>query len=190
MLTKTKPISVSHGMGIAKHDQEGRVITTEFENFYHVGAYVISAGDIWKDNRLDYYCEWTLDFVKYLNKLKEKKNVIVTGDLNSWFNFIDKSFKSVKMDDFSIRKRKWLVDLFENGWVDTYRDFNPEKREYSMWKNNQPGARQDNIGWRLDYFIATKELMQGIQDSQIMTKVMGSDHCPIELTMDLSKLSK
>jgi len=189
MFTKTKPISVSQGIGIKKHDQEGRVITTEFEHFYHVGAYVVSAGEIWK-SRLDYYCEWTAAFVKYLNKLKSKKEVIVTGDLNSWFNFIDKSYKSEKMDDFTIRKRKWLVDLFENGWVDTYRDLHPEKVEYSMWKNNLPGARQANIGWRLDYFIATKDLMPSIKDSQIMTQVYGSDHCPIELTMDLSKLSK
>ncbi|KAL4429737.1 hypothetical protein ABPG74_001423 [Tetrahymena malaccensis] len=188
IFSKVEPISVQFDIGTKKHDQEGRTITLEYDKFYLVACYVPNAGQGLK--RLDYRVkEWDLDFQKFLNDLKSKKNVILCGDLNVCHQEIDiaKPKGNEKSAGFTKEERAEFTKFLSQGWVDSFRKKYPTKVQYSYW-NLRSGARKTNQGWRLDYFVVNEKFYPFIQDSTINNDIMGSDHCPIELKIDNKQL--
>ena len=184
VFSKEKPLNVSYGIGIDIHDHEGRVITLEFENFYLVTAYVPNSQR--ELARLDYRMNWEDDFKKYLKGLKEKKTVIMCGDLNVAHEEIDlKNPKTNRKNaGFTDEERNKMTLLLQEGFIDSYRYLYPDKEEYSWW-SYMFQARAKNAGWRIDYFIVSEDAKELIKDAVIHTDVMGSDHCPVELLVDL-----
>lgn len=180
--TKIKPIDVAYGIN-GKYNDEGRIITLEYPNYYVVTIYTPNSQDGLK--RLDYRMVFEDDLREYLIKLKENKNVIICGDLNCAHQEIDlKNPKSNVMNPgFTIEERTKMSDLLNSGFVDTFRYKYPEKVEYSWW-SYRFNARLKNIGWRIDYFIVNDELKGKIIDSEIRTNVFGSDHCPVVLLLE------
>lgn len=182
--TKKEPINVTYGLEDGKYDEEGRVITLEFENFYYVGAYVPNAGDGLK--RLDFRMTYEDDILNYLNKLNAKKPVIYTGDLNVAHNEIDlKNPQSNRNNPgFTDQEREKFTRLLANGYKDTFRELYPETVKYSWW-SYRFNARANNSGWRIDYFVVSDRIMNLVKDSKIHNDIYGSDHCPVELDIDL-----
>ena len=180
--TKIKPVNVFYGID-GKYNDEGRIITLEYPNYYVVTIYTPNSQDGLK--RLDYRMVFEDDLREYLIKLKENKNVIICGDLNCAHQEIDlKNPKSNVMNPgFTIEERTKMSDLLNSGFVDTFRYKYPEKVEYSWW-SYRFNARLKNIGWRIDYFIVNDELKGKIIDSEIRTNVFGSDHCPVVLLLE------
>lgn len=180
--TKIKPLSVKYGMGIIEHDNEGRLITLEFQDFYFVTVYVPNAKR--ELERLDYRMKWEDDFRKYVEDLKDKKMVIICGDFNVAHNEID--IKNAKANigkaGFTYEEREKFTKLLDSGFVDTYRYFYPQKIQYSWW-SYLFHARENNAGWRLDYFLVDKEHISKIKDSLILDEILGSDHCPIQIEL-------
>ncbi len=184
VFTKIKPLDVTYGIGIGKHDQEGRVITLEFKEFFLVNVYVPnSKRDL---ARLPYRAqEWDVDFLKYLKKLEKKKPVIFCGDLNVAHTEIDLTHpqSNSKNHGFTPEERSGFDAIVKAGFVDTFREFEKKGGHYTWWSvfNN---CRARNIGWRIDYFCISKSLRPQLQKAYILPEVMGSDHCPvgIELT--------
>ncbi len=185
IFTKHKPMNVTYGLGIEQHDHEGRVITLEMENFYLVTCYTPNSQDGLK--RLDYRMKWEEDFRAYLLKLNENKPVIVCGDLNVAHQEIDlKNPKSNRMNaGFTDQEREKMTTLLASGFTDTFRFFYPDKTEIYSWWSYRFQARQKNAGWRIDYFLTSKSLDDKLQGAHIHTDVFGSDHCPVEVTIDL-----
>lgn len=184
IFTKQEPCSVSYGLGIEEHDHEGRVITLEYENFYFVGCYTPNSKDGLA--RLPYRMVWEDDFRAYLKKLEKTKPVILCGDLNVAHAEIDlKNPKTNRKNaGFSDEERGKMTELLNHGFIDTYRYLYPDKVEYSWWSYRFK-AREKNAGWRIDYFIVSAALKAQIQDAHIHTEVLGSDHCPVSLMIDL-----
>ena len=182
VFTKEKPLSVAYGMEIEKHDQEGRVITLEFKDFFLVTVYTPNAQEGLA--RLDYRMEWEDEFRGYLKKLDEQKPVIVCGDMNVAHQEIDlKNPKTNrKSAGFSDQEREKFGCLLNAGFIDTYRYLYPDKVEYSWWSYRFK-AREKNAGWRIDYFLISEGLRDRLKDAKIHTSVMGSDHCPVELDL-------
>lgn len=182
--TRIHPISVHYGLKDNKYDDEGRVITLEFENFYFVGAYVPNSGEELK--RLPFRQEYEKDLLDYLTDLDKKKPVIYTGDLNVAHNEIDLKNPSTNHHNagFTDEERSMFSNLLSNGFVDTFRELYPDTVTYSWW-SYRFHAREKNAGWRIDYFIVSKRLMEKVVDSKIHAEITGSDHCPIELDIDL-----
>ena len=180
--TKKEPISVKYGMGIEKHDMEGRMITLEYDNFYLITVYVPNAKQ--ELERLSYRMEWEDDFREYVNELKSKKMVLICGDFNVAHEEID--IKNVKANigkaGFTYEEREKFTLLLNSGFIDTYRYFYPDKIQYSWW-SYLFHARENNAGWRLDYFLVDKDHIDKISDSIIYDDVMGSDHCPIGIIL-------
>lgn len=180
--TKKEPISIKYGMGIEKHDMEGRMITLEYDNFYLITVYVPNAKK--ELERLTYRMEWEDDFREYVNELKSKKMVLICGDFNVAHEEID--IKNVKANigkaGFTYEEREKFTMLLNSGFIDTYRYFYPDKVQYSWW-SYLFHARENNAGWRLDYFLVDKEHIDKISDSIIYDDVMGSDHCPIGIIL-------
>ena len=184
IFTKKEPLNVSYGIGIEEHDKEGRVITLEFDNFYMVDVYTPNSKR--ELERLDYRQVWEDDFRKYLLKLNKIKPVIMCGDLNVAHEEIDlKNPKTNRKNaGFTDEEREKMTELLGAGFTDTYRCIYPEKVEYSWW-SYMGRAREKNIGWRIDYFIVSNELSKKIKEAKIYTEIMGSDHCPVGLEIDL-----
>lgn len=182
--TKIHPLGVHYGLKDNKYDEEGRVITLEFEDFYFVGAYVPNSGEELK--RLSFRMEYEEDLLNYLKELDQKKPVIYTGDLNVAHKEIDLKNPSTNHHNagFTDEEREKFSRLLENGFVDTFRKLYPETVTYSWW-SYRFHAREQNAGWRIDYFIVSERLMDKVIDSKIHTEIMGSDHCPIELDINL-----
>lgn len=184
VFSKKEPISVTYGIGIDEHDHEGRVIACEYEDFYFITCYTPNS----KDGllRLDYRMVWEDDFLKYLKKLEEKKPIILCGDLNVAHHEIDLKNPSSNRRNagFTDEERAKMTQLLNHGFIDTYRYLYPEKVEYSWWSYRFK-AREKNAGWRIDYFIVSECLKDKIIDAKIHTDVFGSDHCPVELEIDL-----
>ena len=182
IFTKHTPISVSYGIGIDKHDHEGRVITLEMEKFYLVTVYTPNSQDELK--RLDYRMEWENDFRQYLLKLDSQKPVIVCGDLNVAHEEIDlKNPKSNRRNaGFTDEERTQFSTLLASGFKDTFRTLHPEDVTYSWWSYRFQ-ARQKNAGWRIDYFVVSDRLMGNVEVANIHTQIMGSDHCPVEIVL-------
>ena len=181
VFTKKEPISVFYGMGIDEHDHEGRLITLEFEDFYHITAYVPNSQD--KLARIDYRMKWEDDIFDYMKKLEEKKPVILCGDLNVAHNEIDlKNPKTNRKNaGFSDEERGKFTKLINSGFTDTFRYFYPDKEGIYSWWSYRANARKNNAGWRIDYFIVSESLNDRLVDAKIYTEIMGSDHCPVEL---------
>ena len=182
--SKVKPISVKYGLGIDEHDHEGRVITLEFKDFYFVTEYV---PNVKRDlSRLDYRMTWEDDLKKYLKKLEELKPVVLCGDLNVAHNEID--IKNAKANignaGFTYEERGKFTELLDAGFIDTFRYYNPEKVQYSWW-SYMGKAREKNIGWRIDYFVVSQRLCENMKDAKIHQEIFGSDHCPVELVIDI-----
>lgn len=181
--TKHKPLNVYYGLDIEKHDLEGRLITLEYEDYYFLTCYTPNAqGEL---KRLDYRLEWENDFRDYLNRLSKEKSVILCGDLNVAHQEIDLKNPNQNRQNpgFSIEEREAFSELIENGFIDTFRFFYPNLEEVYSWWSYRYGARKRNAGWRIDYFVTSKDLSSRLNDAVIHTDIMGSDHCPVELTL-------
>ncbi len=185
MFTKEEPLSVSLGIGIEEHDREGRVITAEFENFYAVTCYTPNSQNELK--RLDYRMTWEDAFLDYLKRLDAKKPVVLCGDLNVAHREIDlKNPKTNRKNaGFTDEERSKMTVLLESGFTDTFRYFYPDTEGVYSWWSYRFKAREKNAGWRIDYFITSKEIDDKLIGARIHTEVYGSDHCPVELTADL-----
>lgn len=183
VLCKKKPINVTYGIGVEEHDNEGRVITAEFDKFFLVTAYVPNSGRGLV--RLDYRQTWDEDFRAYLKSLDSKKPLILCGDLNVAHQEIDlKNPKTNKKTaGFTIEEREGFTSLLSEGFVDSFRHLYPDTQyAYTFW-TYMMNARGKNVGWRLDYFVLSKALLENLCDNKIRSKVMGSDHCPITLLL-------
>ena len=181
IFTKKAPIKVQYGIGIEEHDKEGRVITLEFEQFYMVNIYTPNSKR--ELERLDYRQIWEDEIRKYLLKLNKIKPVIMCGDLNVAHKEIDlKNPKSnTRNAGFTIEERNKMTQLLEAGFIDSFRYLYPNKENAYTWWSYMMQARQKDIGWRIDYFIVSKDIKSKIKEARIDKEVMGSDHCPIEL---------
>jgi exodeoxyribonuclease III len=182
--TKKSPLSVTFGIGIEEHDDEGRIVTTEFDNFYLVCGYIPNAGEGLK--RLGYRAEWDKAFLQYINNLRNTgKGVIVTGDFNVAHKPIDLARPKENYNKTSGYTQIEIdgMDAFINsGLIDSFRYFQGDKIQYSFW-SVRFGARAKNLGWRLDYFLISPNLIESVVNSEILDQVLGSDHCPILLTI-------
>lgn len=185
VFTKEEPLSFSRGIGIEKHDHEGRVITLEFETFYLVTVYTPNSQEELK--RLAYRMEWEEDFLAYLKRLEEKKPVIFCGDLNVAHREIDlKNPKTNRKNaGFTDEERSRFSSLLEAGFIDTFRYFYPDLEGAYSWWSYRFRAREKNAGWRIDYFLVSETLRGCLKDALIYKDVLGSDHCPIGLMADL-----
>ena len=185
IFTKAKPINVTYGIGIEEHDQEGRVITAEYEAFYLVDCYTPNSQR--ELTRLDYRMKWEDDFRKYLEELNQKKPVILCGDLNVAHNEIDlKNPKTNRHNaGFTDEERNKMTELLGAGFTDSFRYLYPNKPDIYSWWSYMFHAREKNAGWRIDYFIVSNSIKDKIKDSKILTEIMGSYHCPVELAMEI-----
>ncbi|MGY3813944.1 exodeoxyribonuclease III [Globicatella sulfidifaciens] len=181
IFTKIKPLSVTYGIGIEDHDQEGRVITLEFADYYLVTVYTPNAKrDL---TRLEYRQVWEDDFLAYLNTLNSVKPIMFCGDLNVAHQEIDLANPktNTKNAGFTIEERTKFSQVIEAGYVDVFRYRNPEVTGAYTWWSYMNKARQRNVGWRIDYFVVSPNIIDRIHDVKIRPEVMGSDHCPIEI---------
>jgi len=183
IFTKQEPISVQYGIGVDEHDHEGRVITLEFEDFYMVTVYTPNSQDELK--RLDYRMQWETDFLAYLKKLEDKKGVIFCGDLNVAHKEIDlKNPKTNRKNaGFTDEERAKFDEVLNAGFIDTFRYFYPDVENIYSWWSYRFSARAKNAGWRIDYFCVSECLKDRLLDAKILTDVLGSDHCPVELDL-------
>lgn len=185
VFTRIKPIAVTNGIGIEEHDQEGRVITAEYDNFYLVCCYTPNSQR--ELARLDYRMTWEDAFRAYLLELDKKKPVILCGDLNVAHNEIDlKNPKTNRKNaGFSDEERAKMTELLESGFTDTFRYLYPDAVDEYSWWSYMGKARDRNVGWRIDYFITSKRLEDKIKGAKIHQQIFGSDHCPVELDIEL-----
>ena len=183
VFTKKKPLAVSYGIGIEEHDQEGRVITLEYEDFYFVTVYTPNSQN--ELARLDYRMKWEDDFLAYIKKLEETKPVVYAGDLNVAHREIDlKNPKTNRKNaGFTDEERQKFSNVLANGMIDTYRYFYPDQTGVYSWWSYRFQARQKNAGWRIDYFVVSECLRDRLVSADIHTDVFGSDLCPIELVI-------
>lgn len=182
--SRVEPLSVSYGIGVEEHSHEGRAITLEFENFYLVNVYVPNAQEGLA--RIDYRMRWEDDLRAYLLALDAKKPVVLCGDLNVAHNEIDLKNPGPNRGraGFSDQKREKMTALLQSGFCDTFRTLYPDTVKYSWW-SYRFRAREKNAGWRIDYFIVSRRLMDAVTDADILTDVYGSDHCPVSLTLQI-----
>ena len=185
IFTKQKPISVTYGIGIEEHDKEGRVITLEFEKFYMINIYTPNSKR--ELERLEYRQIWEDEIRKYMLKLNENKPVIMCGDLNVAHKEIDlKNPKTNRHNaGFTDEERNKMTELLDAGFVDTFRVLYPEKENAYSWWSYMGHAREKNVGWRIDYFIVSKSIENCIKEAKIHSEILGSDHCPVELEIDI-----
>ena len=184
IFTKHEPISVSYGIGVEEHDHEGRVITLEYDDYYMIVVYTPNSQNELK--RLDYRMTWEDAFRDYLCTLKEKKSVIVCGDMNVAHKEIDlKNPKTnTKNAGFTIEERNKMSELLEAGFIDTFRYLYPDQKDIYSWWSYRFKAREKNAGWRIDYFLVSEDLKDKIKEAKIHTEIFGSDHCPVELVLE------
>lgn len=184
IFTKHEPISVKYGLGIDEHDHEGRAITLEYENFYLLNVYTPNSQR--ELTRLDYRMNWEDALRNYMMKLDEQKPVIYCGDLNVAHEEID--LKNPKTNHFSAgftdEERGKFSELLASGFSDTFRSLYPDKVEYSWW-SYMFQARQKNVGWRIDYFVVSNRILDKVKEAKIHTEIMGSDHCPVSIEIDI-----
>lgn len=185
VFTRHKPLSVTYGIGAEEHDKEGRVITLEYENFYLLTCYTPNSQN--ELARLPYRMEWEDAFLSYVDKLKESKSVIFCGDLNVAHQEIDlKNPKTNRKNaGFTAEEREKFSVMLSHGYIDTFRYFYPEQEQIYSWWSYRFKAREKNAGWRIDYFIVSDDLKEKLVDAKIHKEIMGSDHCPVELDIDL-----
>ncbi|MBR6396945.1 MAG: exodeoxyribonuclease III [Lachnospiraceae bacterium] len=185
IFTKHEPLNVTYGIGIDEHDHEGRVITLEYPDYYIITVYTPNSQDGLK--RLDYRMKWEDDFLAYVKGLAAKKHVIYCGDLNVAHEEIDlKNPKTNHMNaGFTDEERAKMTNVLSSGFIDTFRYFYPDRENIYSWWSYRFHARENNSGWRIDYFIVSESLKDRLVSADIHNEVMGSDHCPVELVADL-----
>lgn len=185
MFTKEKPVNVSYGLGIPEHDKEGRVITLEFPDYYVLTCYTPNSQNELK--RLDYRMKWEDAFFAYIKELDQKKPLIYCGDLNVAHEEIDLKNPSTNRRNagFTDEEREKMTRVLTNGFVDSFRYLHPEEKDAYSWWSYRMKARERNVGWRIDYFIVSERLKDRIQGASIHSEILGSDHCPVELKIDL-----
>lgn len=185
IFARKEPVSVAYGIGIEEHDHEGRVITLEYDSFYLVTVYTPNSQD--ELARLSYRMTWEDAFRTYLTELAKKKSVIVCGDMNVAHEEIDlKNPKTNRRNaGFTDEERGKMTELLAAGFIDTFRHFYPDTKDIYSWWSYRFKAREKNTGWRIDYFLASKDLKDKLLDAKIHTDVLGSDHCPVEVDIDL-----
>ncbi|MEG0288593.1 MAG: exodeoxyribonuclease III [Carnobacterium sp.] len=183
IFTKHKPLDVFYGIGKNEHDSEGRVITLSYPDYYVVTCYTPNSQS--ELARLDYRMSWEEDFLAYLNQLDSEKPVILCGDLNVAHENIDlKNWKTNRKNaGFSDEERMKFKTLLNHGFIDTFRYFYPTLEGVYSWWSYRFNARKNNAGWRIDYFCVSERLKDQLEDAKIHTEIMGSDHCPVELTL-------
>jgi len=184
ILSASKPLSVTNGLGIEEHDQEGRVICAEFDKFFLVTVYTPNSGNGLR--RLEYRQQWDREFLSYLQSLEKHKSVITCGDLNVAHRDIDLARPKPnynKTAGYTQQEIDGLDNIVDAGFIDTFRHLHPDTVKYSWW-SYRAGAREKNIGWRLDYFLASASLAGHISKAEIYDHIMGSDHCPVLLELD------
>ena len=185
VFTKKEPLAVTYGIGIEEHDHEGRVITLEYDKYYFITVYTPNSKT--ELERLEYRCCWEDDFRAYLLSLKEKKPVIFCGDLNVAHKEID--LKNPKTNHhsagFTDEERGKMTELLAGGFTDSFRYLYPDKADIYSWWSYRFKAREKNAGWRIDYFIVSDDIKEKITEAVIHTEVFGSDHCPVELVIDI-----
>jgi exodeoxyribonuclease-3 len=185
LFTKKEPLNVTYGIGAEEHDHEGRVITAEYDDFYLIAVYVPNSQR--ELTRLDYRMKWEEDFLKYILKLEKKKPVIYCGDLNVAHKEID--LKNPKTNHqnagFTDEERACFSKVLESGYTDSFRFFYPDMTDIYSWWSYMFKSREKNAGWRIDYFVVSNKLEKKMQDAKIHTEIMGSDHCPVELDIDI-----
>lgn len=184
ILTRDQPKRVTFGMGIAEHDREGRILTAEFEKLLLVNAYVPNSRR--ELTRLDYRQQWDRDFLAYLKRLKRRKPVVVCGDFNVAHKEIDlaRPKQNTRTHGFTIEERTGFSAFVKAGFVDAFREFEEGGGHYTWW-SLMSGARSRNIGWRIDYFLVSKNLRPHLKSAFILPDLMGSDHCPVGIELDL-----
>jgi len=184
IFTKIRPISDSYGIGIKEHDNEGRVITLQFDDFYLVNVYTPNSKT--QLERLQYRMVWEDDFRNYLKKLEEHKPVVLCGDLNVAHNDIDLKNPSTnhKSAGFTDEERGKMSELLDAGFIDTFRYFYPTMEDAYTWWAYISRARERNAGWRIDYFVVSESMKERLKDAKIHSDIMGSDHCPVELSLE------
>lgn len=184
IFAKKEPISVRYGLGIEQHDHEGRAITLEYDNFYLLNVYTPNSQR--ELTRLDYRMEWEDALRNYMMELDKVKPVIYCGDLNVAHEEID--LKNPKTNHFSAgftdEERGKFTELLASGFSDTFRSLYPDKVEYSWW-SYMFQARQKNVGWRIDYFVVSNRILDKVKEAKIHTEIMGSDHCPVSIEIDI-----
>jgi exodeoxyribonuclease-3 len=185
IFTKHKPVAVTTGIGIAEHDTEGRVVTLDMGKFYLVNVYTPNAQP--ELARLEYRMSWELEFMNYLKKLDAEKPVIVCGDMNVAHNEIDLRNPKTNHGNpgFSDEERACMTRLLDAGFIDTFRYLYPDKKDAYSWWSYRGRAREKNVGWRIDYFLVSKRLADQIQKAEIYASILGSDHCPVALTLNI-----
>lgn len=185
VFTREEPLDVIYGIGIEEHDTEGRCITLEFENFFLVTCYTPNSQNELK--RLDYRMKWEDDFRSYISTLDRKKPVILCGDLNVAHKEIDlKNPKTNRKNaGFTDEEREKMTELLDSGFTDSFRYIYPDKEGIYSWWSYRFNARKNNAGWRIDYFITSNSIKDKIEDAKIHTDIMGSDHCPVELDINI-----
>lgn len=184
ILSKEAPISIAKGIGIEEHDQEGRVLTAEFRDFYLVNVYVPNSQNGLK--RIDYRQKWDKDFFKYFKSLEAKKPVLVCGDMNVAHQAIDLKNDKANYDKnpgYTQKEIDGIQRMIDGGFVDSFRHFYPEEEKYSWWSYRM-NARERNVGWRIDYFLISDSFMPRVQDAFILNEVFGSDHCPVGVELN------
>ncbi|AEP28574.1 exodeoxyribonuclease III [Brumicola nitratireducens] len=185
IITRIQPIDVTKDMGIEEHDQEGRVLCAEFSDLYLVTVYTPNSGNDLK--RLSYRAQWDADFLSYIKKLEEKKPVVICGDLNAAHRDIDLARPKPnynKSAGYTQQEIDGIDNLVAAGYVDTFRYVHPEKVKYSWW-SYRAGARERNVGWRIDYFLVSPKLQGQIHDAEIHNDIHGSDHCPVSVQLSI-----
>lgn len=185
IFSRHKPLSVAYGINIEEHDKEGRVITLEFDKFYLVTVYTPNSQDELK--RIDYRMRWEQDFLEYINSLDSKKPVIICGDLNVAHQEIDLKNPKTNRNNpgFSDQEREKFSKLLASGYVDTFRYLYPTLEGAYSWWSYRFKSREKNTGWRIDYFVVSMRLAEKIKDAEIHSDIMGSDHCPVSLTLSI-----
>lgn len=185
IFTKIEPVSVTYGIGIEEHDKEGRVITAEYEEFYFVTVYTPNSQN--ELARLPYRMQWEDDFLKYIKKLEANKPVIFAGDLNVAHKEIDLKNRKTnrKNAGFTDEEREKMTKAIESGFIDTFRYFYPEQEGIYSWWSYRFKAREKNAGWRIDYFMVSECMKEKLKDAKIHTDIFGSDHCPVELEIEI-----
>ena len=185
LFTKDKPLNVSYGLGIEEHDKEGRVITAEFEDYYVLTCYTPNSQN--ELARLDYRMTWEDAFLSYIKELAAKKPLVYCGDLNVAFAEIDlKNPKTNRKNaGFTDEEREKMGTVLNSGFTDTFRYLYPDATDMYSWWSYRAGARARNIGWRIDYFIVSDSIKDKIKEAKIQSDIMGSDHCPVEVVLDI-----
>ncbi|MDO5040499.1 MAG: exodeoxyribonuclease III [Peptoniphilus sp.] len=183
VFTRIKPLEVTYGIGIEEHDHEGRVICCEFDKFYFVTVYTPNSKR--KLERLEYRMKWEDDFRDYLQALRDKKPVILCGDLNVAHKEIDLANPSTnrRSAGFTDEEREKFTTLLDSGYIDTFRMLYPDKEEEYSWWSNFAKSRERNVGWRIDYFVISDDIREEVEDATIHQDIFGSDHCPVGLIL-------